>query len=107
MDLFILYSMIAHDWTLSENSLVPILENQMDRGIIKQFHFYETFLDKSDRNVEQEIYFKENVIPYIASHKGPYGSMSEYVWGINPDTESRELMTKVSKEELRFEIERA
>jgi hypothetical protein len=28
IDLFIYYSMIAHDWALSENSLVPILGKQ-------------------------------------------------------------------------------
>lgn len=82
INLFTLYSMIAHNWTLSENSLVPILEKQQTDKLIESLHNFEAKLDKDDLSMisESEPFFYENIIPYIASKKGPYNSWSKYVW---------------------------
>mgnify|MGYP006920095081 FL=1 len=39
--------MIANNWKVSENSLVPILEGFNNTGIIKNFHDFEKAYDMS------------------------------------------------------------
>ena len=90
--------MIAHDWALSENSLVPILSKQQDQGIINKFHEFEANLDKNGAILDKNI-IHDGIIPYIASKKGPYGSSSTYAWGTDRETGKRSLMIKKSEQE--------
>lgn len=98
IDLFTYYSMIAHDWTLSENSLVPILGKQQDQGIIKKFHEFEAVLDRSGAILDKNI-IRDGIIPYIASKKGPYGGLSKYAWGTDKETGQKTIMIKTSAQE--------
>lgn len=47
VELFTYYAMIADSWKLGEKSLVPILEDFQNVGVIKEFHDFETEVDKS------------------------------------------------------------
>lgn len=100
IDLFTYYAMIAHNWKLSENSLVPILENFQNSGIIKDFHNFEYMYDKSLKTLDLNNTDLNALIPYIAPKGSPYSAYTNYIWSRDRDTRKYKLMRKVSRSEL-------
>ena len=97
VDLFTYYAMIADSWKLGEKSLVPILEDFQDQGIIKDFHDYVTDIDKSGFTLSiDNINFEKDLLPYVAPFESPYSSFTEYIQYRNPNTRKYQLMRKLS-----------
>lgn len=97
VDLFIYYAMIANNWKLSENSLVPILENFNDSGIIKEFHEFEKNYDRSGETLSMDNVDLINIIPYVAQKASPYSSYNKYIWHKNKTNHKYELMKRIDK----------
>ena len=97
-DLFVYYSMIAHNWKLGENSLVPILESFQNEGVIDSFHKYEAALDNSD-DVPTNYDIRE-VLPYVAPRMSPYSAYTEYIKSKNPTNQKIEIMKKLSGKDI-------
>ena len=100
VDLFTYYAMIANNWKLSENSLVPILENFQNTGILRDFHNFEKAYDKSEDTLSLDNIDINDVLPYVAPKGSPYSSYSNYLWARNSSTHKYEMMRKLSNEEL-------
>lgn len=100
VDLFTYYAMIANNWKLSENSLVPILENFQNTGILRDFHNFEKSYDKSEDTLSLDNIDINDVLPYVAPKGSPYSSYSNYLWARNSSTHKYEMMRKLSNEEL-------
>ena len=100
VDLFTYYAMIANNWKLSENSLVPILENFQNTGILRDFHNFEKAYDKSEDTLSLDNIDINDVLPYVAPKGSPYSSYSKYLWARNSSTHKYEMMRKLSNEEL-------
>lgn len=100
VDLFTYYAMIANNWKLSENSLVPILENFQNTGIIQDFHNFEKAYDKSEDTLSLDNMDINDILPYVAPKGSPYSSYSNYLWARNSSTHKYEMMRKLSNEEL-------
>lgn len=98
VDLFAYYSMIAFNWKQNSNSLVNLFKNSEEFPLIQDLHKFESDLDKSRKNVEDEANFMNNIVPYIASKKGPYSSFGKYTWELDPLTDNRELMIKTQND---------
>lgn len=105
VDMFTYYAMIADSWKLSEKSLVPILENFQNTGIIKEFHDYIAQLDKSGEYIRLDNIDETDIYPYVAPYQSPYSSKANYIWYRNPISRKMELMRKVSGQELEWELE--
>lgn len=101
IDLFTYYTMIAFNWKQSGNSLVNIFQNQGLYPLLKEFHRFESMLDKSQKDVLDELFFEENIIPYMASKSGPFNSLAEYVWANDKSTETKALMKKLEKQKIK------
>lgn len=97
LNIFTLYSMIAHNWKLGEGSLVSILEGFQDKGLIKKLHDYTAKLDYSGRQLELNSIELSNLVPYLASKKGIYSSFNKHTWNYNKETEKFELWSKGEK----------
>lgn len=95
LDLFVYYSMIAHNWKLGENSLVPILEHFQDTGVIKDFHSYEAALDNSDEVLNMDNF--DEIKPYVIPRMSPYSAYSRYIKAKNPSSRKIEIMEKSSR----------
>ncbi len=91
-DLFIYYSMIAHNWKLGENSLVPILENFQDTGLIDAFHKYEASLDNSGETLTE--YNINEILPYVVPRMSPYSAYTKYIKAKNPSSKKIEIMKR-------------
>lgn len=76
VDLFTYYAMIANNWKQSEISLVSILEDFQNSGVIDDFHKFEDIIDKSGEYVE----FTTEMIPYIAPVDNRYSSRKTYIY---------------------------
>lgn len=100
VDLFTYYAMIANNWKLSENSLVPILENFQNVGILRDFHDFEKAYDKSEYTLSLDNMDINDIIPYVAPKGSPYSSYSNYLWARNSSTHKYEMMRKLNNEEL-------
>lgn len=100
VDLFTYYAMIANNWKLSENSLVPILENFQNTGILRDFHNFEKAYDKSEDTLSLDNMDINDILPYVAPKGSPYSSYSNYLWARNSSTHKYEMMRKLSNEEL-------
>lgn len=100
VDLFTYYAMIANNWKLSENSLVPILENFQNTGIIQDFHNFEKAYDKSEDTLSLDNVDINDILPYVAPKGSPYSSYAKYLWARNSSTHKYEMMRKLSNEEL-------
>lgn len=100
VDLFTYYAMIANNWKLSENSLVPILENFQNTGIIQDFHNFEKAYDKSEYTLSLDKIDIDDILPYVAPKGSPYSSYSNYLWARNSNTHKYEMMKKLSNWEL-------
>ena len=100
VDLFTYYAMIANNWKLSENSLVPILENFQNTGIIRDFHDFEKAYDKSEDTLSLDNMDINDILPYVAPKGSPYSSYSNYLWARNSSTHKYEMMRKLDKGEL-------
>lgn len=100
VDLFTYYAMIANNWKLSENSLVPILENFQNTGILQDFHNFEKAYDKSEYTLSLDKIDIDDILPYVAPKGSPYSSYSNYLWARNSSTHKYEMMRKLSNEEL-------
>lgn len=100
VDLFTYYAMIANNWKLSENSLVPILENFQNMGIIQDFHNFEKAYDKSEDTLSLDNMDINDILPYVAPKGSPYSSYSNYLWARNSSTHKYEMMRKLDKGEL-------
>lgn len=100
LNLFVYYAMIANNWKLSENSLVPILDNFQNTGIINDFHSFEKAYDLSGEILDFDNIEITELLPYIAPKENPYSSYSKYIWVRNKDTHKYQLMTKLTNEEL-------
>lgn len=100
VDLFTYYAMIANNWKLSENSLVPILENFQNTGIIQDFHNFEKAYDKSEYTLSLDKIDIDDILPYVAPKGSPYSSYSNYLWARNSNTHKYEMMKKLSNLEL-------
>lgn len=96
VDLFTYYAMIANNWKLGENSLVSILEDFQNTGIINNFHEYEAAIDQSDEVLDiEDIDFETDLLPYVAPFENPYTSYSNYIQYRNRDTKKYQLMKKL------------
>ena len=104
-DIFTYYAMIANGWKLSEKSLVPILEDFQNTGIIKDFHEFESSYDKSGESISLSNTRIEDLIPYIAPYESPYSSYTKDIWYKNPITRKVQLMKRLSSSELQEESE--
>ena len=93
VDLFTYYAMIANNWKQSEVSLVSILEDFQNNGIIADFHKFEDTLDKSTETLS----FQEDMIPYIAPIDSPFSSKKTYIYGNSE--EGRVLMRSYVNED--------
>lgn len=94
VEAFTYYAMISNEWRLGEKSLVPILEDFQNTGVLKDFHDFEAALDRSDRVLtKEEIDFNE-LLPYIINSDSPYSSSSKYISYRNPVTHKRMIMKK-------------
>ena len=93
VDLFTYYAMIANNWKQSEVSLVSILEDFQNNGIIADFHKFEDTLDKSTETLS----FQEDMIPYIAPIDNPFSSKKTYIYGNSE--EGRVLMRSYVNED--------
>lgn len=102
VDLFTYYAMIANNWKLSENSLVPILENFQNTGIIQDFHNFEKAYDKSEDTLSLDNVDINDILPYVAPKGSPYSSYAKYLWARNSSTHKYEMMRKLSNEELDY-----
>lgn len=100
VDLFTYYAMIANNWKLSENSLVPILENFQNTGILRDFHNFEKAYDRSEYTLSLDNIDINDVLPYVAPKGSPYSSYAKYLWARNSSTHKYEMMRKLSNEEL-------
>lgn len=100
VDLFTYYAMIANNWKLSENSLVPILENFQNTGILRDFHNFEKAYDKSEDTLSLDNVDINDILPYVAPKGSPYSSYAKYLWARNSSTHKYEMMRKLSNEEL-------
>ncbi len=100
VDLFTYYAMIANNWKLSENSLVPILENFQNTGILRDFHDFEKAYDKSEDTLSLNNMDINDILPYVAPKGSPYSSYSNYLWARNSSTHKYEMMRKLDKGEL-------
>lgn len=100
VNLFTYYAMIANNWKLSENSLVPILENFQNSGIIRDFHNFEKSYDRSEETLSLDNTDISDILPYIVPKGSPYNSYSKYIWARNSTTHKYELMRKLSRDEL-------
>lgn len=99
VDLFTYYAMIADSWKLGEKSLVPILEDFQNSGIIQDFHNYETAIDKSGFTLDLSNINFDDLLPYVAPFESPYSSFSKFIQYRNPSTRKYELMRRLSNEE--------
>lgn len=92
IELFTYYSMIAYNWKNSENSLVPILEYFQNKGIIKEFHDFEAYYDKSGiiDSIQQEDY--NDILPYIVQYGNPYSAFDTYIKARNRNTNQIQIM---------------
>lgn len=101
VNLFTYYAMIAQSWKLGEKSLVSILGDFQNSGIIEDFHKFIGELDQSgdsliiDFNIEEE-----EILPYIIPFESPYSSYANYIYYRNPSTQKFEIMEKMSNQEL-------
>lgn len=100
VDLFTYYAMIANNWKLSENSLVPILENFQNTGILRDFHDFEKAYDKSEDTLSLDNMDINDILPYVAPKGSPYSSYSNYLWARNSSTHKYEMMRKLDNWEL-------
>ena len=100
IDLFTYYAMIANSWKLGEKSLVPILEDFQNTGLIDDFHKFEATLDKSGEFLTLEDIDFEDIKPYVAPFESPYSSFANYIKYKNPKSRKYSLMSKLSNEEL-------
>lgn len=99
VDLFTYYAMIADSWKLGEKSLVPILEDFQNTGIIEDFHNYETMIDKSGATLSLENIDLYDLLPYVAPFESPYSSYSKYIQYRNPSTRKLQMMRRLSRAE--------
>lgn len=95
VELFTYYAMIADSWKLGEKSLVPILEDFQNVGVIKEFHDFETEVDKSGYALDLNQMELEDILPYVIPSESPYSSYSEYIRYRNPLTKKVQMMRKV------------
>lgn len=100
VDLFTYYAMIANNWKLSENSLVPILENFQNTGILRDFHNFEKAYDRSEYTLSLDNIDENDILPYVAPKGSPYSSYSNYLWARNSSTHKYEMMRKLTNKEL-------
>lgn len=91
--------MIADSWKLGEKSLVPILEDFQNSGIIQEFHNYETAIDKSGITLDLKNIRFEDLLPYVAPFESPYSSFSKFIQYRNPSTRKYELMQRLTNED--------
>ena len=98
-DLFTLYAMVADNWKLGEKSLVPILEDFQNSGMIEDFHEFISKLDKSGKTLDISEY-KDDVILYIAPFGNPYDSKQPLIQHRNPDSRKYQLMMRLSDGEI-------
>lgn len=99
VDIFTYYAMIANSWKLGEKSLVPILEDFQNTGIIQDFHNFETSIDQSKFTLSLDNISFGDILPYIAPFDSPYSSYSKYIQYRNPKTRKMELMRRLSRSE--------
>lgn len=98
-DLFIYYAMIVNDWKLGEKSLVPILEDFQNTGIIKEFHDFEAILDKSNTDITQFVK-TEYALPYVVQSDNPYTSFKSRIRYRNKETRKFQIMYHMDRSEL-------
>ncbi len=77
--LFTYYAMIANNWKLGEKSLVPILEDFQNSGIIDDFHNFEAMLDKSGEKLTEDMIDIFDILGYIVSPDNPYTAYTKYI----------------------------
>lgn len=100
VDLFTYYSMIAFNWKLGENSLVPILEDFQNTGLINNFHEFVAKKDKSGETLSLESIDRDDILPYIAPFESPYSSHANFIQYKHPLSKKYRMMKKLSNKEL-------
>ena len=100
VDLFTYYAMIANNWKVSENSLVPILEGFNNTGIIKNFHDFEKAYDMSQEQLSLDNIDENDILPYVIPKGSPYSAKSTYLWARNSTTHKYQRMKKLTTQEI-------
>lgn len=94
-DLFIMYSLIAHNGALSESSLMSLFEHQQNDGILKELHNFITAFDLNGDVLQIEALDTNILSRYIASRSGVWGTFSQNTWYFDEATNRMELASKV------------
>lgn len=102
VDLLAYYTMIAHGWKLSENSLMNIFSDQRGKGALNDYFKFVSDLDKSSFTISMYTNIDKDIIPYIVAKEGEYTTRSTYAVGRNEDN-VRVLKRKMSKEEINLQ----
>ena len=100
-DLFTYYTLITFRGKLGENSLMSILNDFQNTGILKEYHDFVAQFDKS--NITLDLRNNEDILYYIAPFGNPYTSYTNYIWGTKYGIKKKVLMHRLSPKQL-FEI---
>lgn len=100
VDLFTYYAMIADSWKLGEKSLVPILEDFQNTGIIDDFHKFVAAIDKSQETLSLDQIDLDDILPYVAPFESPYNSYAKFIQYRNPKSRKYQIMKKLTSADL-------
>ena len=98
VDLFTYYAMIANNWKLGEKSLVPILEDFQNQGIIESFHNFVDNYDKFGPLLNYDT-IEDDLLPYIVPYKSPYSAYTNYILAKNPSTTKKQIMRRLTNQD--------
>lgn len=96
-DIFTYYAMVADRWKLGEKSLVSILEDFQNTGLIKEFHEFEVALDSSPALEILKDFTFQDLLPYIVQLDNPRTSFQNYIRHRNKNGEYIIMKRKVSR----------
>lgn len=101
IDLLAYYTMIAHGWKLSENSLMNMFSDQRSKGALNDYFTFVSDLDKSTFTISMYTDIDKDIIPYIVAKENIYTTRSNYGIGRNNDN-IRVVQRKLSKQEMKL-----
>lgn len=106
-DLITYYAMIANRWLVSQSSLVPIVQDFRDKGILKKYDDYISNLDKSGFTLFKNNIVRQDLLPYVALKESEFVSTAPFVFTKDPGSKIRTLKSRYyDNEEHRFKYGR-
>lgn len=97
-DLFTYYALIAFRGKIGENSLMSMLHNFQNTGILQEFHDYVAEMDRSGETLD--LSNDSDILYYITPISNPYSAYTEYIWGTNKGNRKHILMRRLSPDEM-------